>query len=134
MLKNKVDIRGFTLIEIITAMFLLVVAFLGLISITNVVISGNVFSKMSITASALASDKMEDLKSRHFSDDSLAAGAHADAGNPIHSFYTRSWNVTDAMDAINTSVMYKTITLTVTWNWRNISRSMSLQTLRTNSS
>jgi hypothetical protein len=98
------------------------------------VVNGNAFSKMSTTASALASAKMEDIKSRDFTDASLAAGTHADAGNPIQRVYSRSWDVTDTMDATNTSVTYKTITLMVTWSGQNRARSMSLKTIKTTSS
>lgn len=132
--RNKKDSRGFTLIEVTIATFLLVVAFMGLAAMTAMVINGNAFSKMSTTASAMAAAKMEDLRSRPFADASLTAGSHADAENPLQGLYTRTWNVTDFMDALGTNVTYKTISLMVTWNGQNRSRSMSLSTLRTNSS
>lgn len=128
------DIRGFTLIEVMMATFLIVTAFMGVASITAMVVNGNAFSKMSTTASALASAKLEDIKSRDFTDASLAAGTHADTGNPIQGVYSRSWDVTDTMDATNTSVTYKTITLTVAWSGQNRARSMSLKTIKTTSS
>ncbi|HBB16687.1 MAG TPA: hypothetical protein DCZ97_06650 [Syntrophus sp. (in: bacteria)] len=131
---NKLDSRGFTIVEVAVAIFMLVVAFMGVASTTVMVVNGNAISKMSTTASALASAKMEDLKSKSFTDANLAAGSHADAENPLQGFYTRSWSVTDVMDASGMGVSYKTISLTVTWNGQNSSRSMSLSTLKTNSS
>lgn len=130
---NKENFRGFTLVEVTIAIFLLVVAFMGVASTTVMVVNGNSIGKMSTTASAIASAKLEDLKSRSFTDANLAAGSHTDAENPVQGFYTRSWSVTDFMDALGTSVSYKTISLTVTWNGQNRSRSMSLSTLKTNS-
>lgn len=129
---DKRDFRGFTFVEVAITIFLLVVAFMGLASVTVMVVNGNAISKMSTTASAIASAKLEDLKSMSFTNANLAAGSHADTENPLQGFYTRSWNVTDFMDASGTSVSYKTISLTVTWNGQNRSRSMSLSTLKTN--
>lgn len=131
---NKKNSRGFTSVELTIAIFLLVVAFMGLASVTVMVVNGNAISKMSTTASVLASAKMEDLQSMSFTDANLATGSHTDAENPLQGAYTRSWNVTDFMDASGTGVSYKTILLTVTWNGQNRSGSMSLSTLKTNSS
>ena len=125
------NIQGFTLIEVVMTIFLIVVAFMGIASITTMVINGNASSKMATTASALASAKLEDIKSRDFTDASLAAGIHADAGNPLQGVYSRSWEVIDTMDAANANTTYKTITLRVTWNGQNRARSMSLKTIKT---
>ncbi|MCK9365159.1 MAG: prepilin-type N-terminal cleavage/methylation domain-containing protein [Syntrophales bacterium] len=125
------NVHGFTLVEVVMTIFLIVVAFMGIASITTMVINGNASSKMSTTASALASAKLEDIKSRDFSDASLAAGVHTDVGNPLLGVYLRSWEVTDTMDAANASVTYKTITLRMTWNGQNRARSMSLKTIKT---
>lgn len=133
-IRHKADMRGFTMIEVIIALFLVAVALTGLASMTAMVLKGNAVNKMSTTATALASDTMEDLKSRTSADSRLAAGLHSDAGNPIYGLYARSWNVSDVTDAANANVMYKTITLTVTWNWLNKSRSVSLTGLKANSS
>jgi len=58
--------QGFTLIEIMIAIFLLVVAMLGVISVTVMVIKGNSFSKTMTTATTLAADKMEELKNKAY--------------------------------------------------------------------
>src|SRR5574340_401097 len=64
--------RGFTLIEIIIAMFLIVTAFVGLISTTVMVINANSLSKMMSTATTLAQDKMEELQNQKFTNISAA--------------------------------------------------------------
>ncbi len=131
-IRDKRDFRGLTLVEVAITIFMLVVAFMGLASVTVMVVNGNTISRMSTTASAIASAKLEDLKSMSFTNANLATGSHADTENPLQGLYTRSWNVTDFMDASGTSVSYKTISLTVTWNGQNRSRSTSLSTLKTN--
>ncbi len=80
--------RGFTLIEIMIAIFLLVVAMLGVISVTVMVIKGNSFSKTMTTATTLAADKMEELKN--------TAYASVVSGNDTQeTLYTRTWVVTN---------------------------------------
>jgi prepilin-type N-terminal cleavage/methylation domain-containing protein len=130
--KEKAGSKGFTLIEVQIAIFVLVVAIMGLSSMTVMVIKGNSFSKCTTKATALANDKMEDLKSRSFTDASFSAGAHSDAGNPIQGLYTRTWSVTDGMDASNTQINYKTIAVTVTWNGQDQTRTVSLNALQAN--
>lgn len=56
--------RGFTLLEIVIAMFLLGVAILALVSLTTSVIKGNAVSKKVTTGSTLAKDQIEFLRSR----------------------------------------------------------------------
>lgn len=126
------NFNGFTLIEVTIAIFMLVVAFMGVASTTVMVVNGNAISKMATTASAIASAKLEDLKSMPITDSNLAAGSHTDAENPLQGLYTRSWSVTDVMDASGTGVSYKTISLTVTWSGQNRPQSTSLSTLKTN--
>src|SRR3990172_6953935 len=80
--------KGFTLVEIMIAVFILVVALLGLISVTVMVIKGNSFSKTMTTATTLAAGKMEQLKNTGYA--SLAGGT-----DTVESIYTRTWTVTN---------------------------------------
>ncbi len=130
--KERAGNKGFTMIEVQIAILMLVVAILGLSSMTVMVIKGNSFSKCTTKATALANDKMEDLKSRSFTDASFSAGTHSDAGNPIQGLYTRTWNVTDGMDASNTHINYKTIAVTVTWSGQGQTRAVLLNALQAN--
>ena len=123
--KSMTGQKGFTLIEIMIAIFLLAVALLGLASVTTSVIKGNSFSQTLTTATTLAKDKMEDLKGMSYT--ALPTGTvtdYATADGTVQtsatgSYYTRSWNApgTDT----------KTITVTVTWSFN---RTVQLQTIR----
>ncbi len=111
--------RGFTLIEIVIAVFLIVTALVGLTSTTVIAIKGNSFSKMMTTATTLAQDKMEVLKNRSF--------ANISSGGPeiVQTSYTRSWAVTDGSPTAN----IKTIGVTVAWSWQGTSHSVILNSM-----
>ena len=121
--------KGFTLIEIMIAIFLLAVALLGLASVTTSVIKGNSFSQTLTTATTLAKDKMEDLKAATYTTDTQNASMwtgtdYAAADGTVQtsatgSYYTRSWS------APGTAT--KTITVTVTWSF---GRTVQLKTIR----
>ncbi len=114
--------RGFTLIEIVIAVFLIVTALVGLTSTTVIAIKGNSFSKMMTTATTLAQDKMEELKNRSYTNIS--------SGGPevVQTSYTRSWTV--ATDSPATNI--KTIGVTVAWSWQGTSHSVVLNSMAGN--
>lgn len=121
--------KGFTLIEIMIAIFLLAVALLGLASVTTSVIKGNSFSQTLTTATTLARDKMEELKAATYTTATQGASMwtgtdYAAADGTVQtsstgSYYTRLW------DAPGTDT--KTITVTVTWSF---GRTVELKTIR----
>ena len=92
MLKSQ-TYKGFTLIEVMIAVFLLTVALLGTAALTTTVIRGNFFSQVSTTATTLAKDKMEELKAMPYN--SLPTTEVTDAWNSMGttsgSYYTRKW-------------------------------------------
>ena len=110
--------RGFTLVEIMIAVFILVVALLGLISVTVMVIKGNSFSKTMTTATTLAKDKMEQLKNTGY--DSLAGGT-----DTVESIFTRTWTITSDSPATG----MKTIEVKVEWDWQGATRNVTLRTI-----
>ncbi len=126
--------RGFTLIEIMIAIFLLAVALLGLASVTTSVIKGNSFSQTLTTATTLAKDKMEELKATSYTDLPTTGTAgtvtdYASADGTVRasstgSYYKREWygNVTGT--APNTK---NEITVTVT---RSFGLPVELKTIR----
>ena len=111
--------RGFTLIEIVIAIFLIITALLGLTSTTVIAIKGNSFSNMMTTATTLAQDKMEELKNKSYTD--IASGGP----EIVQTIYTRSWTVTAGSPAPN----IKTIDITVTWPWQGTSHSVILDSM-----
>ena len=111
---------GFTLIEIVIALFVLITALLALISTTVIVVKSNTFSQTMTTATTLAKDKMEQLKNTAYA--SLTGGtdyAKPDStvltASTSETTYTRTWTVTN--DGTPAAGM-KTITVSVVWAWQ----------------
>lgn len=113
---------GFTLIEVMIAVFILVTALLGIISTTLIVVKSNTLSKTMTTATTLARDRMEQLKNTGY--DNLAGGTDNTTMN--NSIYTATWTVT--ADGTPAAGM-KTIVVTVGWNWRGVQRSVAVTTI-----
>jgi type IV pilus assembly protein PilV len=107
--------KGFTLIEIMIAIFILVVALLGVAGVTVSVINGNAFSKEITSASTLAQDKMEELKD-------TAYGSIA-SGSDTNSIYTRTWTVTSPITDS------KTIVVVVSWSRSGNAHNVTLRTI-----
>lgn len=111
------DNRGFTLIEIIIAIFILVVALTGLAGVVATVISGNSFSKEITTATTLAQEKIEELKNTNYQ--------YLSDGNDTESIFTRTWSITQ------TATYIKTIEVVVQWNHYGNSHNVTLRSIVT---
>jgi len=126
--------KGFTLVEIMIAILLLVIALVGLASVTVSVIKGNDLSRMVTTATTLAKDKMEELK--NLSTTSAGYGALdtlalTDGSQTVlETVYTRAWTVgAVGADPDNDQTKMKRITVTVTWIWNGQSHNVTLNTI-----
>lgn len=123
--------EGFTLIEIIVAIMLLVVALLGMASVTTMVIKGNSFSKMMTTATTLAQDKMEDLNDTRYT--ALPVGVATDyatvrgtvQASATGAYFRRSSTVTANSPAAN----MKSISVTVSWPQPSPTHSVTVNTI-----
>jgi Tfp pilus assembly protein PilV len=142
-MNKPIDNRGFTLIEIMVAVFLLVTALLSLISTTVIVIKSNSLGNTMTTATTLAGDKMEQFKNTNYSD--LAGGTgidYADIESTVQgtstaeTVFTRTWNITcqnvNYATVSCSQAVLKTIIVTVQWNWQGASRNVSLTSLVAN--
>ncbi len=129
MLKTWEDRRGFTLLEIMIAMFILLVALLGLVSVTVMVIKGGDLSKRMTTATTLAKYKLEEVKNQSYS--TITAATTTDYWNEDSSvgtagaYFTLTTTVTDSSPATN----MKTIVVEVRWNWGGRQRLVTLSTI-----
>lgn len=122
------DRTGFTLVEVMIAVFIVVVALLGLISVTVMIINGTDFSKRMTTATTLAKDRVEELKKRPYM--TIAAGTTTDYLNEDSSpgtsgaYFTRQTTVTDNSPMTN----MKTVVVEVRWLWGGL-RNVTLRTV-----
>lgn len=133
------DTGGFTLLEVLVALVILMVGLLGALLLQTTAIQGNAFSRELQTGVVLAEDLMEQVKVIDF-DDPLLSSVPADnphenvelagVANPIDEqgvsggIYTRRWTVTDS--APNS----KTITATVNWNIKGENHSVTMTTVK----
>jgi len=123
------DKRGFTLIEVLIAIFLLVIGLLGLLSLTTTVVKGNASSKMTTLATTLAKDKLEDIKNQNYSNivtsTDYATSNGTVSASSSGAFYTRNCTVTSDSPAAN----MKSINVQVTWSWSGTSHNVSASTI-----
>ncbi|MDY0188168.1 MAG: prepilin-type N-terminal cleavage/methylation domain-containing protein [Syntrophus sp. (in: bacteria)] len=129
------DKQGFTLIEILVAMCLLLIALLALLSLTTTVIKGNYASKMTTMATTLVKDKLEDLKNKSYASVSASTSGitstdYASATGQVSASSTGAYftrNCTCKLDAAEPNDTMKTVVVTVSWN--EGSRSVSASTI-----
>jgi Tfp pilus assembly protein PilV len=123
--------QGFTLVEVLIAIFLLMIALFAIISTTDLLIKENAFDKMSTTATTLAKDKMEFFKNQSYvSYAGLIAGTDTDYATidstiqttQTGAFYTRTWTITNDSPA----AAMKTINVTVSWSLMGTNKTVSL--------
>ena len=123
--------KGFTFTEVLIAILLLVIALVGLASVTVSVIKGNDLSRMVTTATTLAKDEMEQLKNASATAagyDLLVLGAYNDT---VETPYARNWTIAavGATAPDNDTTKMKKITVTVTWTWNGQSHNVTLNTI-----
>ena len=127
---------GFTLIEIMVAIVLLLVAMLGVISVTAVVVKSNLLSEMITTATTLAKDKIEQAKNDGY--DGLATGVVVDYANKAStvqataasdSIYTRTRTVNAITIDSTTNNVVKKVKVAVQWTWLGRTHKVLLQSI-----
>jgi len=92
-MRGKTDTKGFTIIECVIAMVLVVVGFMAIFSLLTVCIRTEVISRELSAANSLARLKMEELKnSPRSSGGSLTSDATNYFDNPTFR-YTRRWQI-----------------------------------------
>jgi len=114
MIKNE----GFTLIEVVVTLLILTVGLLGMAALTVSVIQGNAQSNKITTATTLAQDKLEEMKTIGY------PVADADKDNEtIDGFERKPQVVAGDDDHPGTN------TVTVTVSWDSNSHSVALSTI-----
>lgn len=106
------------MIEVIITVFIVMIAFMGIIAVSSSVINGNAFSKDVTFATSLAQQQMEQLRIEDYGNLSNETS--------INSIYTTVTTITDNAPENN----MKTITVTTQWSRGGTSRSVTLRTIR----
>lgn len=117
-MKKIANCNGFTLIEVMIAVLVLVVGLLGVAGVATTVINANTLGKEITTATTLAQDKLEELKGTAYSN--IASGSDTQG-----SMYTRTWTSTSDSPATG----MKTIEVIVQFPWKGTTRNITLKTM-----
>lgn len=125
MMKSLSNQEGFTLIEVIIATFILIVAVLSLVSVAVMVIKGNSLGKEMTTATTLAKSKLEAVTILGYGNVTAATETFDATGTAAGTFYTRTLVVNANTPAAN----MQTITVAVSWNWGALPRSVTISTV-----
>jgi len=107
--------RGFTLIEVLVALVLLVIGIFALSKMQVLGVRGTGFNKETTVATTLAQKKLEELKGTAYT--AVASDATGSQDQMGGIAYTTTWSVNEAGASPG---RYKTVTVTVTWGGRNI--------------
>lgn len=137
--------KGFTLIEVLIAMTLLVIGILAVASMQIISLGGNSNAIRVTEASTWAGDKVETLMARPYShadlvdtngngvaglNDTDVVGSLADGGPEVNDGFTVFWNVAD-----NTPVTdCKTIRVIVRRSDKGVSKTVSFDYMKANDS
>jgi len=113
--------QGFTLVEVLVALCILVVGILGTITVTATVMSGNSLAKRMSTASTLAQYKMEELKTTDY-----AGLASSSSPETVDRLYSRSWTVSAADTP---AAGMKTIEVTVSFSWQGATGTVTFDSI-----
>jgi type IV pilus assembly protein PilV len=106
--------QGFTVIEVLIALLVLMVGMAGILSLQLTSMKATAFSRHATEASSLAEDKVEDLRTVPVNSARFASGSdQVDARGLADEsgLYTRTWTITPRTD---TTV----VTVSVSWNER----------------
>jgi len=118
---------GFTLIEILIALFILVVGLLGVISVATTVINGNAFGKKITTATTLAQDKMEEIKNLGYSGTPSSDTTTTEDYNSITDYPT--YKRVTGVDVDSPAADIKTIEVKVEFQWKGATHDVTLKTI-----
>ncbi|MCF8129832.1 MAG: prepilin-type N-terminal cleavage/methylation domain-containing protein [Deltaproteobacteria bacterium] len=111
---RKQKTGGFTLLEVLVAMFILAVGLLGMASLSVGIIKGNVFSKEISSATTCAREKLEDVEQLGFANTPAADTTVTEGYNSITQYPDYKRETITTVDTPATDM--KTITITVYWD------------------
>lgn len=135
--------RGFTLVEVFFAIFIVATVFLGLSGMTVTLIQSNSTNDFTDVAVDLAQDKLEELKNASFTSAAVAdvnSGNNGDLESTANfdfqetnlnemgrpgGIFTRTWNIADSLPKTG----MKTVVVVMTWTDQLGSHRVSFRTI-----
>ena len=110
--------RGFSLVEMLVAMVIILVAILGLFQVTLLSIDSNVINVLRDEAVRLAEERMDQLKSLPVTDEALPPGNQCDAVQVKRNLrnFIESYQVCTTIIDLSGDVTKKSVQVVVGWN------------------
>ena len=126
-MKNSLNSKGFTLIEVLVSLVILAISLLALAGLMTTTTKNNAFGGNLTEAATFAQDKLEELRVTDW--DNIVNGNDA---NPVRGLnYNRAWTVVFGPNSpLPPNDNEKRVTVTVNWN-DGIARSISFLTVIT---
>jgi type IV pilus assembly protein PilV len=121
--------RGFSLLEVLLGITVFMIGMLGVTALNISSLKSTTFAGNMSEAVIIAGDRLEKLMGiNDFEHGDLTAGDHPDPDNPIgrNGMYTVSWNVV-IDDPLPERT--KTVNVTVEWDIKGTTRTMSMRTI-----
>jgi len=126
--KMRMDIKGFTLIEVLIVLSIFSIGILAVTAMQMTSTKGNASSRRITEATALAENQIENLMQLPYDDYDLKPEYNPHPGPQVPP-YTVNWNVNEVdLDADGTNDS-KTIDVTVSWSYGG-DRNVSIQYIR----
>lgn len=132
--ENFSNSKGFSLLEVLLGITVFMIGMLGVTALNISSLKSNTFSGNMSEAVIIAGDKLEELMAIDFEDEKLSAGDHIQDedgdGNfdPVgkNGIFRVSWSVIDS-DPLPENT--KTVNVTVEWDIKDVTRTMSMDTI-----
>lgn len=121
---NRVNNKGVSLVEVMIALVILLIVFMGLLQTSMLSIDQNLRNLIRDEALRLASEEMNEAKSIPF--DTLATALAVDVPRSLRSL-TQTYTITRTVTAMGTTD--KQITINVTYTYRGDTQSYNLVSL-----
>jgi prepilin-type N-terminal cleavage/methylation domain-containing protein len=115
--------NGFTLLEVIVAISILMFGILAVASMQSASMRGNALSMSLTEGTTLAADRVERILTRSYTHADLTAGNHTDPSPPAG--FTITWVVTDNTDSTLIADT-KTVLLTISWVEHGVPQSLTV--------
>ncbi|MCL0041054.1 prepilin-type N-terminal cleavage/methylation domain-containing protein [Thermodesulfovibrionales bacterium] len=129
-LKTYSDNKGFTLIKMLIAMFVLTVGLLAVAGLLVTTIQANASARWTAAATTFATEEVEKLRAKGFPDLQETFKDTDPKNCPNFPALKRQWRVRKAKDANNNVIPgLRQIDVRVTWDERGRTRNVTISTL-----
>ncbi len=125
---SKRNESGFTLVELMVAMAIMLIGLLGLLHSVNIAMEHNLKNQMRGEVVRIAQDAMNDMRSRPFDSISSSTSSLSSASSSLRNI-TRTYTVKRTVISGGSDISKK-YQVDVKWKFKNVSTTHSVMTVR----